>query len=504
LCSYLSLERGDPTASPEINGAFMPGITLIGLGPGDPGKLTREAWQVLASARAVWLRTRQHPVVASLPAAMHIESFDVLYECSESFEQVYSKITRRILELGRGADGVIYCVPGHPFVAEATGPEIARLAARDGVPLRVVDGMSFMEPTFSALGIDPYPRLTLCDALTLGSAHVPDFPPDVPALIAQVYSKLVASEIKTVLGEIYPDQHPVRLVHAAGTPNQRVEELPLHAIDRSEYIGALTCLYLPPLGPGTSLESFQEIVAHLRAPEGCPWDREQTHTSLRKHILEESYEVIAAMDSNDFDAMREEFGDLLLQIMLNSQIASEEGEFGINDVIKDIHDKIVRRHPHVFGDVRVDDVGGVLANWERIKEDERGRTQDGGGLLEGVPLSLPSLSQAQEYQDRAARVGFDWGEIQGVLDKIAEEIEEVKKSRDAAELANELGDLFFALVNLTRWKGADAESALRGTNAKFKRRFESIEGAAREQGRRVSDLTLDQMEVLWQKAKRTE
>jgi len=482
----------------------VPGITLIGLGPGDPGKVTREAWQLLASARSMWLRTRQHPVVTSLPASVHVESFDSLYESSESFEHVYSRITERILELGKNAEGVIYGVPGHPFVAEATGPEIARLAARDGVPLRVVEGMSFLEPTFSALGIDPYPRLTLCDALTLGGLHVPAFPPDVPALIAQVYSKLVAAEIKAVIGEIYPDSHPVRLVHAAGTADQLVEELPLHAIDRSEHVGALTCLYLPPRDPGTSMESFQDIVAHLRAPDGCPWDREQTHASLRKHMLEEAYEAIAAMDSNDFNAMREEFGDLLLQIMLNSQIATEEGEFGINDVIKGIHDKIVRRHPHVFGDFKVDGVDGVLANWEKIKEDERADSQDVGGLLEGVPLSLPALSQAQEYQDRAARVGFDWQEIQGVLDKIGEEVEEVRNSGNAAELADELGDLFFALVNLTRWKGADAESALRGTNARFKRRFEAIERAAREQGHRVSDLSLDEMEALWQKAKRSE
>ncbi len=187
--------------------------------------------------------------------------------------------------------------------------------------------------------------------------------------------------------------------------------------------------------------------------------------------------------------------------MLNAQIAREEGEFGANDVIKGIHDKLVRRHPHVFGDVIVEDADGVLANWERIKEDERAEAAEGGGLLEGVPASLPALSQAQEYQDRAARVGFDWPEIRGVLDKIVEEVEEVKQSTDAAGLAEELGDLFFAIVNLTRWKGVDAESALRGANTKFKRRFELIERGARDRGRRLSDLSLEEMEALWQKAK---
>ena len=482
----------------------MLGITVVGLGPGDPAKLTREAWQVLANTRMLWLRTRQHPVVPSLPASIHIESFDSLYETTESFEALYAQIVQRILDLGRSAEGVIYAVPGHPFVAEATVPEIARLAGQQELPIRIVDGISFLEPTFSALGLDPYPRLTLCDALMIGGSHVPVFPPDAPTLIAQLYSRRVAAEVKSVINETYPDEHPVQLIHAAGTKEQLVEEMPLHSIDRSEHIGALTSMYLPPLGAGTSLEALQELVAHLRAPEGCPWDREQSHASLRGHLLEETYEAIAALDAADFGAMREEFGDLLLQIMLNSQIANEEGQFNANDVIKGIYEKIVRRHPHVFGDLKIADAGGVLANWERLKEDERASTGNDGGLLEGVPLALPSLSQAQEYQERAARVGFDWEEIQGVLDKIAEEVQEVRQSSDATEFASELGDLLFALVNLARWKEIDAEAALRGTNARFKRRFGGIEQAARRQGRRVSDLKLDEMESLWQRAKEGE
>jgi tetrapyrrole methylase family protein / MazG family protein len=482
----------------------MSGITVVGLGPGDPAKLTREAWQVLASARTIWLRTREHPVVASLPASVRLESFDDLYDTTESFEVLYSQIVQRILALGRSADGVIYGVPGHPYVAEATTPEIARLAAEEGLAVRIVDGMSFLEPTFAALGLDPYPRLVLCDALALGSAHVPAFPPDAPALIAQLYSRQVAAEVKAVLNEVYPDVHPVRLVHAAGTDSQIVEDLPLHSVDQSGHIGALTSMYLPPLETGASFEALQEVVAHLRAPEGCPWDREQTHASLRQHLLEETYEAIAAVDASDSAAMREEFGDLLLQIMLNSQIASEEGRFTANDVTKGIHDKIVRRHPHVFGALKIADVDGVLVNWEKLKEEERANSGNGGGLLEGVPLALPALGQAQEYQERAARVGFDWEEIQGVLDKIAEEVQEVRQSSNAAEFESELGDLLFALVNLARWKQIDAEAALRATNARFKRRFGAIEDTARTEGRRLSELSLDEMEALWQKAKQAE
>jgi tetrapyrrole methylase family protein/MazG family protein len=482
----------------------MPGITLLGLGPGEPNQITREAWDVLGAANEIWLRTRLHPAVAGLPQGLHVHSFDGLYENGNTFEKVYADITNRVLELGRRAEGVIYAVPGHPFVAESTGPEIARRAREEKLPVRVVEGISFLEPTFSALGLDPYPRMTLFDAVTLGQAHVPAFAPDGPVIVAQIYSRLVAAEVKSTLNAVYPDEHPVRFVHGAGTAEQLVEDLPLYEIDRSEHIGLLSSLYVPSLGEGTSFESFQEIVAHLRAPDGCPWDKEQTHATLRQHLLQESYETISAMDSGDFEGMREEFGDLLLQVMLNSQIASEEGEFTVNDVVRDIYRKIVRRHPHVFGDVIVPGVEGVLANWERLKEKERSQSEQEKGLLDGVPLALPALSQAQDYQDRAARVGFDWPEIQGVLDKIAEEIREVKEAVSEDQLAGELGDLLFALVNLARWKKVDAESALRGTNLKFKRRFGYVEQGAKKQGRNLSDLSLDEMESLWQAAKQSE
>jgi tetrapyrrole methylase family protein/MazG family protein len=481
----------------------MTGITLLGLGPGDPQLLTREAWEVLSSAGEVYLRTHQHPVVGGFPSSIKVHSFDELYENGDSFDEVYAAITQKVLQLGRRPEGVIYAVPGHPFVAETTCPEIARLARAEGLALRVVEGLSFIEPVLSALGLDPFPKLTLFDALTLGEAHVPAFAPDIPVVIAQIYSRLVASEVKSTLTAIYPDGHPVRLVHNAGTKEQIVEDLALYEIDRSEHIGLMSVLFVPSLGEGNSLESFQEIVAHLRAPNGCPWDREQTHASLRKHMLEESYEAIAAIDSGDFDSMREEFGDLLLQVMLNSQIASEEGEFTLNDVIKGIYDKIIRRHPHVFGEVKVEGVDGVLTNWEKLKEGERqGSGKPEKGILDGVPAALPALSQAQEYQDRAARVGFDWPEIEGVLDKVREEIAEVRKAETDWELASEIGDLFFALVNLARWKKVDAESALRGTNIKFKKRFAYVEQGAKKQGRNLSDMTLEEMDKLWDEAKK--
>ena len=303
-------------------------------------------------------------------------------------------------------------------------------------------------------------------------------------------------QLKKVLLTTYPAEHAVYIVEGGKMKDEKLGELDNNGED--------VCLYVPALGEGTSFESFAEIIAHLRAPEdGCPWDLKQTHESLRKHLLEESYEAISAIDSGDFESMREEFGDMLLQVVLQAQVANDEQQFNVNQVIHGIHSKIVRRHPHVFGDVQLDGVDGVLANWEKLKEKER---KDNGqhekGLLDGVPLALPALSQAQEYQDRAARVGFDWPEIEGVLDKIKEETEEIKTAETDFELASEIGDLFFAIVNLARWKKVDAESALRGTNMKFKKRFAYVEQGAKKQARNLFDLTLEEMDALWNESKK--
>jgi tetrapyrrole methylase family protein/MazG family protein len=242
----------------------------------------------------------------------------------------------------------------------------------------------------------------------------------------------------------------------------------------------------------------------LRAPDGCPWDREQNHQTLRSDLLEETYETLAALDADDPQAMSEEFGDLLLQIVLHAQIASEYGEFKMPDVLRGIHTKIVRRHPHVFGDVVVDSVGNVLQNWEKLKAEERlAKGKSEAGLLDSVPAALPALSLGEEYQKRAARVGFDWPNVQGVLDKVCEEADEVRTAEESKRPA-EIGDLLFAVVNLARWYHVDAESVLRETNARFKQRFSFIEQAARDRGIKIAELSLQEMDDLWETAKKAE
>jgi len=314
------------------------------------------------------------------------------------------------------------------------------------------------------------------------------------ALLTGVDSEILAEKIKSVLLTSFPQDHLIFIVCAGQKHDRQLKELDMDVLVPAD-------IYIPPLEKGSSFESFAEIVAHLRAPDGCPWDREQTHQTLRTHLLEETYEALASMDSLDAEAMTEEFGDLLLQIVLNAQIGAESGEFDIHQVIRRIHDKIIRRHPHVFGNLKLDGVKGVLQNWERLKETERGDANTSKGLLDGVPAALPALSQAQEYQDRAARVGFDWPEIEGVIEKIREEVEEIRLAENLEEITTELGDLLFVLVNLARWRKVDAESALREANSKFKNRFAYVEQGARTKGRLLSDMTLEEMDSLWNEAK---
>ena len=243
------------------------------------------------------------------------------------------------------------------------------------------------------------------------------------------------------------------------------------------------------------------MVAHLRAPEGCPWDREQTHQTLRNHLMEEAYEALEAIDRDDMPALKEELGDLLLQIVLQTQIATETGTFLMIDVIRHIREKLIRRHPHVFTDLELEEVDAVLHNWEALKEEERNHQGSNKGLLDGVPRGLPALAQADEIQARVARVGFDWPGIEGVVAKLEEELQEVAAAKTEQERAFELGDLLFSVVNYARWLEVDPEAALRQANARFRKRFRAVEENARERAIRLAELSIDELEDLWQKAK---
>jgi len=475
-------------------------ITIIGLGPGEKGLLTLDAWESLMHAREILLRTQEHPVVSLLPANINIHLFDG--EVQEQMDVVNKNIVAEVIKLGERKEGIVYAVPGDPLIGEITSQEILRVAEERGIHVDIIHGVSFLEPVCSAIGKACFPEIILVDALEFANLHVPNFPTNIPVVITQINNQIITQEVKTTLLAIYPDIHPVEFVHNAGSVNEIVEELLLKDIEKSEDISALSSLYVPPLREGSSFEEFHETIAHLRAPDGCPWDRKQTHASLRNNLLEETYEIITAIDNDDKSSLQEELGDLLLLILLQAQIAADEEEFNIINVIQGINKKIVRRHPHVFGNLKVDDEEEILENWERIKEKERSENgKSKSSLLDGVSVILPALIQAQAYQQRAAHVGFEWESLEDVMNKIDEELLEVRNATGNQRISEEIGDLLFAIVNLARWFGIDAENALRAANKRFRDRFYFIEKEAKKANQQISDYSLEEMLKLWNDAK---
>ena len=422
-------------------------ITILGLGHGDPRALTLEANDALVGAHEIFLRTREHPTVAALPKHLRIHSFDSLYEKQNDFDQIYSAIADEIIARGQ-ADDVLYAVPGHPLFAEISVQKILTQAREKNIPTRIIAGVSFVDAVCAALALDPLARgLQIADATDLARQHFPHFNTDQPALIGQVYSRAVASDCKLTLMLLYPPDHIVTRVNAAGTADQKIDTMPLAELDRSDEFGLLTTVFVPPLAMPSSMSALGEIVAHLRAPNGCPWDREQTHQSLRKDFLEECYEVLETIDVDDLPHLQEELGDLLLHIFFQAQIAAESGEFLLSDVIAGIAAKLVRRHPHVFGDVKVNGTDEILANWEKIKQSEKGNQPT---TKPSLPRGLPALMRAQKIAKRS-KIAGNLAEAQASLAKLPR-----ARNRDKA-----IGEILFALAAYASEKHIDAESALR-------------------------------------------
>jgi tetrapyrrole methylase family protein/MazG family protein len=480
-------------------------ITILGLGPGSINDLSLQAWEKIRNSQTLYLRTLRHPCVAALPATCSCISFDEIYQRHEDFDDVYAEIAQRILAIAGKGDEVVYAVPGDPLVGEATVKQILQRAKMEAIEVEIVHGISFVEPCLSLLGIDALDGLQVFDALTVAEQYHPPINPALPALLAQVYSRAVASNLKLTLMNQYEDEYPVKLIHAAGTDGVSVEDLKLYEIDRSSRIDVMTSLYVPALDELSSFEALQNIIAHLRSPEGCPWDREQTHKSLRPFLIEEAYEVLDALDADDPKALYEEMGDLLLQILLHTQIAIDEGKFKMSDLLLHLNEKMIRRHPHVWGDVETTgDLGQLSRIWQDVKEAEKaGNEAVFTSLLDGIPTGAPALFVAHRYSQRAAKVGFDWDDVFGVEAKFKEELAEVFSASSDEARAKEIGDLIFVLVNWLRWLDVDdPESLLREINAKFYRRFRHIEEQAARDGKAVSDYSLEELEAWWQEAKR--
>ncbi len=430
-------------------------IHILGLGPGDPGLITRRAWEMMTQADALWVRTRQHPAVPALARHTQVHSYDAFYEEYEDFDAVYVAIAEDVVARAQRQGEVLYATPGDPAVAERTPQLIRQRAAAAGIPVILHAGVSFLEPTLAALAFDPIQGMQVLDAQQVAARHHPPGPLSQGLLVPQLYSRLLAGDVKLTLMNAYPDDHPVTLISGAGSEALRLRTMPLYELDRHDDWDDMTTLWVPPLPQPATYADLQEIIARLRAPDGCPWDRKQTHHSLRPYLLEEAYEVLAALDAEDPDALKEELGDLLIQVALHVQIATEEGEFKLKDVIAHVVTKLIRRHPHVFGDTQVADAEDVARNWERIKAQERvanGQEAQGKTLLDGVPTALPALALAQTYVARLARIGYPLPEKEAV-----------------AGLTEEaLGKALLHLVEQAQAAGLDAEAALRQAAARLR------------------------------------
>lgn len=477
-------------------------ITIVGLGPGDAGLITRQAWHLLSAADTLYLRTSRHPAVAGLPANLTLRSFDSIYQTSERFDDVYRHIADELLRLSADGD-IIYAVPGNPFVGETTVMAVVEAARVAEIPVRIIPGVSFVEPVLAAVGMDLLDGLQIFDAIEISGFLYPPINPDYPSLLGQVYNRLLAGELKLALMSVFPAEHRVALVHSAGESDQVVEWSALYEIDRSAHIDHLSSLYVPALPVKGGLPTLAETVAVLRSPGGCPWDQEQTPQSMRGGFLEEAYEVLTALDAGDSENLREELGDLLYHIVMQTQMAAEAGEFTLTDVIAGIEAKLKRRHPHVWGDWQVSDSAEVLRNWEILKQREKaGRVSERTpSLLDGIPVSLPALTRSQKIQSRVASVGFDWPDIAGVYDKLTEEIGELREAGTPDEQRLELGDILFVVANLAQWLGIEAESALREANDRFSRRFQGVEQIITERGLNWNELSFPEMDTLWEEAK---
>lgn len=467
-------------------------ITVAGLGPGDFSRIPGSVQEILSDeSKVIISRTRSHPAAEHLAGLRQVTFCDDIYEEASSFEDVYDAIAGRVLEAADKGD-VIYLVPGSPLVGELT---VGRLIA-SGQEVEVISGESFVDLVLARLGYDPLDR-----GLQLLNGH--DLPNplvlDKPTIIAQLDRPEILADVVAQIDGVAGEGTMVTVLRDLGTAEESIVSFEPASVDHG-MAGLRTSLFVDAVPGG--LVGVIRTMRRLR--EECPWDREQTHQSLVKNLVEEVYELIQAIgslpaagqaDVAAYAAVEDELGDVLLQVLFHEAIGRQAGMFDLDVVAEGLRQKLVRRHPHVFGDVVADTPGQVKENWDRIKEEEGGR--EGDGALDGVPTGMPALHRAAQIQNRAAKVGFDWDEVAGVISKVREETAEVESDLgDPSRVGEEIGDLLFSVVNLARHLKVDPELALRGAASRFEHRFRRMETEGPLDG-----LTLEEMDQRWERAK---
>jgi tetrapyrrole methylase family protein/MazG family protein len=476
-------------------------VVVVGLGPAGADLLLPVARDAIERAPVRYVRTLRHPAVDDLASdGITFETFDASYEGGDDLDAVYASIVGTLVDAATAHGGVLYAVPGNPAVAERT---VALLRERD-VDVDVIPGLSFADLAWSRVGVDPMHGARVVDAhdFAVSAAGVGG-----PLLIAQCDDPFVCSDVKLQLLEVLQPEHPVTVLQRLGLPDERVEEIPLVDVDRIADPDHLTSLFVDT-GDATvagELARFVALVERLRGPGGCPWDAAQTHHSLRRHVLEEAYEVAAAIESlppdapkgdipmGAYDELADELGDLLFQVVIQSTLATEAGAFTVADVARGVHEKLVRRHPHVFGDVHAENADEVVTNWEQIKKAEKQHTS----LVEGITPGLPALLYAQKLYRKATSIGLE------PFPEPALALREAALALPAAtddEVETVLGELLAATVALARARGLDGESALSGWAGRFRDRFLAMERQADADGVDLAAADAATVERLWTRA----
>ncbi len=482
-------------------------IYILGLGPGSVDALTIGVINRIKSGDKNYLRTESHPTVKYLiDNNINYQSYDYIYEREEDFEKVYEYIVKDLIKKSKEYKSINYLVPGNPMVAEKTVELLLNTKDKD-LEIELLTGLSFIEPIIELIGVDPVHGLKIVDGIEF---KMNDIDINLDCIVTQVYNNKVASDIKLILSQVYGDEYEIYLINNAGVVgDEEINKIPIYKLDRINKVGNLTSIYIPKVDKIDkkiyNIADIIDIVEILRSDKGCPWDREQTHKSIRECVIEEAYEVVEAIDNEDIDGLIEELGDLLFQIIFHSQIGLETGDFNFYDITTEISKKMIFRHPHVFGKKKVEKSEEVVYNWNKLKFKDRGISTY-TDTLKDVPKSS-SLLRSYKVQERAGEVGFDWDNVEGALDKVKEEYLEVIEAisnfegGDVGKIEEELGDLLFSVVNVCRFLDVSPEIALNKTINKFIERFEMVELKARKLGVELENMTLEEMDALWDEAK---
>ena len=480
---------------------MKPSITVVSLGPGDPGLLTLQSAEALRSARMLFLRTARHRAVKWLEEqGIAFASLDDMYDRYDDFDEMHRAMAR-LLWNKAAEKPVTYAV-----IDAAADESLAAL--RDTLPpegkLTVLPGVSMADSCLALLPPD-LPRSGNVRILPAVSWEKATHDPSLPLLITEIWNPVLAGDLKLWLTDLYDDEQEIVLFPSSAKIDRKPVCIPLMELDRQRTYDHTVCIYLPAVGlqerQRYCFQDLVDILAILRSPDGCPWDREQTHESLRKYLIEEAYETIGAIDSGDPDAIADELGDVLLQIVFHADVAKSHQDFTISDVTTAICRKMIFRHAHIFGTDHCETAEDVSANWDRLKKQEKGLTTH-ASVLADVSKGLPALMRAAKVQKKAAQSGFEWPDALAALPKVHEEIQEVEaeleNGRDPAE---ELGDLLFAVTNAARMCGLEPEQVLSAATEKFIRRFTVMENMIISDGKALEGLTLSEMDVYWKKAK---